>query len=463
MSNPSHTVGYHTRQQVRIKINKQKAPPFTISLSYIACVGENIRLDNGQMVDNMMQEIHMKVLIQRITLVKNGEDAVYPQHQTKIGKIAERHGYIGSSTVIWNEMVEKCQKSMVSKVEMETADMKIFFNHAHMIQITMGEEFYDNDCRIHLTKTDLPNIYVADASTHKKSELKQMNSNSIHLDSHYTTQLRFLGSEIIRQLQKTYSFTTSPLCQKIMSGNTQITTRIDRGRFIKNIGDVSLLFQCSETAVTHRNTSRGCSKQLPVLDKKLRKWFLDPQTRILLKDGARTRCNAVDVPVYKNKDEEYIAPVMIECIKDETAKGDSFAEETGIYPEDVVQEWLDSAYLQHFNEIAYVAIYENICQRTECGKRNIASEGIRAALGSYYDKAEKTILPGFFLGIDIASLGSKCSIAVVITIIISFKYQSIMWFMRFAMLKDDDSTTKASLFRSCCIHMYLIAKAQGKE
>merc|ERR1712208_154943 len=140
-----------------------------------------------------------------------------------------------------------------------------------------------------------------------------------------------------------------------------------------NIGDVSLLFQCSETAVRHRNTSEGCFKQLPVLDKQLRKWFLDPLTRILLKDGARTRCNAVDVPVYKNKDEEYIAyipdrtPVRIESIKDETAKGDSFAEETGIYPEDVVQEWLDSAYLQHFNEIAYVAIHENICQRTECG------------------------------------------------------------------------------------------------
>merc|ERR1711947_46796 len=90
-------------------------------------------------------------------------------------------------------------------------------------------------------------------------------------------------------------------------------------------------------------------------------------------------------------------------------------------------------YLQHFNEIAYVAIHENICQRTEYGKRNIASEGIRAALGSYYDKAEKIIIPGFFLGIVIASLGSKCSIVVVITIIISFIYQSIMWLMRFTM------------------------------
>merc|ERR1712074_211935 len=85
-------------------------------------------------------------------------------------------------------------------------------------------------------------------------------------------------------------------------------------------------------------------------------------------------------------------PVRIESIKGETANGDSYAEETGIYPEEVVQEWLDSAYLQHFNEIAYVAIHENICQRTECGKRNIASEGIRVALGSYYDKAEKNDL-----------------------------------------------------------------------
>ena len=65
-----------------------------------------------------MQEIHMKVLIQRVTLVKNGEDVIFPQHQTKIGKVAERHGYIGSSTVIWKKMVEKCQKSMVSKTSL---------------------------------------------------------------------------------------------------------------------------------------------------------------------------------------------------------------------------------------------------------------------------------------------------------------------------------------------------------
>jgi len=153
---------------------------------------------------------------------------------------------------------------------------------------------------------------------------------------------------------------------------------------------------------------------------------LDPLTRILLKDRACTRCNALDVPEYKNKDEEYISyipdrtTVRIELIKDAIAKGDGFAEETGIYPEDVVQELLDSAYLQHFK---YVAIHENICDMTECGKRTIASDGIRAALGNYYDKAKKMTIPGFFLGIDLVSRGSKCSIVVVITFIISFIYQ----------------------------------------
>ena len=74
----------------------------------------------------------------------------------------------------------------------EINGVKNFFNHAHMIKITTREEFYDNGCRIHLTKIALLNIYVADASTHQKSALKKMNSNSIHLDSHYTTQIRFL-------------------------------------------------------------------------------------------------------------------------------------------------------------------------------------------------------------------------------------------------------------------------------
>ena len=140
---------------------------------------------------------------------------------------------------------------------MTTTDGEIYYNHPHMIQIKVKDEFYDSKCSAKLLATDLPGIFLSDQSM-KKSTMKRMHTQSIHLDSHYTTQLHFIATEVQRELRKKYSFTNSPACQKIMKAKT--TTKIGGGRFVKSLGDASVMFECSLTTVSPANITNACYK-----------------------------------------------------------------------------------------------------------------------------------------------------------------------------------------------------------
>ena len=428
----------------------------------VYCVGEVLTLDSGMAVSNMMKEVHMKIHIQEINLINDDGNVIYPQHQSRIGREEEGYGAVGMSTIIWKDRRSRCQKTIISTIDMMTNDGTTYYNHPHMIQIKTKEEFYDNECGIKLIATDLPGIYLADVSVQKNPKMKRMHTESIHMDSHYTTQLRFLADEMERKLQQKYSFINSPACHEIM--NTQITTRLGSGRFVKNLGDVSIYFQCSSTTVTSANITESCYKHLPVLDENRHLWYLDPTTRVLLNHGAKTQCNSANVPVYKNLEGEFISylpkrtPIRTEEMEIKLRKDEGYAEDIGLYPGQVVAEWLSSAYMQHFQEISYTALYADICNKKECEDGPISADGISDALTEYYEKIRKMPIPGSFLGIDFVSLGGHCSIAVCCILILYTVNYLIGWFVRFLMLKDGNSTAKASFFRACCLNLYLIAK-----
>ena len=140
------------------------------------------------------------------------------------------------------------------------------------------------------------------------------------------------------------------------------------------------------------------------------------------------------------------------------SKDEGYAEDIGLYPGQVVAEWLSSAYMQHFQEISYTALYADICNKKECEDGPISADGISDALTEYYEKIRKMPIPGSFLGIDFVSLGGHCSIAVCCILILYTVNYLVSWFVRFLMLKDGNSTAKASFFRACCLNLYLIAK-----
>ena len=431
------------------------------STTNVYCVGDVLTLDNGMAVSNMMKEEHMKIEIQEIKLINNDGNVIYPLHQTKIGLEEEGYGYVETSTIIWTSRRPRCQKNIISTIKMTTTDGEIFYNHPNMIQIKVKEQFYDSECGAKMLATDLPGIFLSDQVT-KKSKMKRMHTQSIHLDSHYTTQLHFIAAEVQRELRKKYSFTNSPACTRIMNAKT--TTEIGGGRFVRSLGDASVLFECPLTSVSPANITDACYKQLPVLDENRRKWYLDSTTRILLEHGAKTHCSSANVPIYRNLEGELISFLPkrtsiktenLDITESETVK---YNDETGLYPEQVVSEWLKLAYMQDFQEISYTALHTDLCNKNYCENGVAPSDDVSNALAEYYNKINKIPVPGNLFGIDFVSLGGNCSIVVCCAMAIYIVNYSVNLIIRFIMLKDDSSTTKTNFFRACCLNLYLIAK-----
>ena len=103
-------------------------------------------------------------------------------------------------------------------------------------------------------------------------KLQQVNTQEINIASQFNTQIKFLTSEILRNLQDSYKFKDSPSCRTIMGGNTMITTKITGNTFFRNLGDVSILFSCKAITVSPANFTSGCYRQLPVTDKEGQNW-----------------------------------------------------------------------------------------------------------------------------------------------------------------------------------------------
>ena len=68
----------------------------------------------------------------------------------------------------------------------------------------------------------------------------------------------------------------------------------------------------------------------------------------------------------------------------------------------------------------------------------------------------KDTIPGSFLG-------GHCSIAVCCILILYIVNHLVSWIVKLMMLKDKNTTTKVSLFRACCLNLYLIAKIKPEN
>jgi hypothetical protein len=78
----------------------------TYSGTNIACVGENLRLSNGQINGNMIQKFFFQVRISSEELTISSGDVILPRHQTVIGRVRDGHGLYDMTPVILNPPAE---------------------------------------------------------------------------------------------------------------------------------------------------------------------------------------------------------------------------------------------------------------------------------------------------------------------------------------------------------------------
>ena len=436
----------------------------------IQCEGGAIYLDDGRLNTNMLREVHLNILVNEITLIDDNGDAINPAHQSLIGKISVGHGRIEDKTVVWTPKTKKkCKMANLGSLDMQTDDHNpsTFYNHPHMIQFSITGQSYDADCNFNVYETDLHDVFAMDYKKKNLLKLQKVNTQEINIASHFNTQIKFLSSEILRNLQDTYKFKNSPSCKTIMNGNAMTTTKITGSTFSRNLGDVSILFTCKITTVSPDNSTSGCYRQLPVTDEEGKNWYLDPTTRILLKSGSRTICGSSTVPIYRNTENEFITFVpkrkMVNTRKvgKTINKDDAYDEQTGLYPEDVVSNWLHSAFLQHFAEVSYAALNENMCEQQGCTKK-MTADGMSSTLGKYYRKMSELSVPGIF-GLNLEKIGGRCSIAICFLLVLYVGYHTLVWMIRFSLLKDDKTNTWTAALRASCPSVFLIANLSPRN
>ena len=130
-----------------------------------------------------------------------------------------------------------------------------------------------------------------------------------------------------------------------MDAVVQKTRRLRDDVFMRNLGDLTVSFKCSQVVVQASNTMEKCYKQLAVVHNGERK-FLDMETF----------CSLANIPVVRDTRGVLFAyepkPRNVKVTGIQTVEEKANLEEKGIYPAEVEESWLEHAFLQGFEETA---------------------------------------------------------------------------------------------------------------
>ena len=427
--------------------------------SNIECTGQTLRLFNGELNKNMIQQHHLLIEIRSYDLMLVNDAVIDPMSQVKLGSPTKEFSQSGTKTFIWKFSPDKCPLMVVMNTNLESTTGHTWFSDQHKIQITALDAYHDTRCDIKVIKTSSDNIFLAD-NTQPTSHLEHINSINIDLSVDLQIRFNFLYSEISQILHDGYK-DRNPICNNIKSTNLIDTQRIGSSKFIRNLGDISVTFKCQEVRVAPADSEK-CHSMVPVTDIKGNTWFLNPINRILMKKAITVPCTAATLPIYRNQNDQFLTfnPKRT-LIKEEMGKQYNASlpnPNTGLYPADLVKDWLNYAFLQHWSKFSYTSLANTFCQSDHCKEIQVNTD----MMSQYVSNAMKTLsnpsLPGLFLGIDIKDLGGRCSIAVVAVLILYTCYAIITWIIRLFLFKNDSIKTWAWLCRTTFPSFFLIAK-----
>ena len=426
------------------------------STTNIECQGEPMRLESGDVVANMMKRVSLQVKVHRET-VTTTKGRVTARDGQFIGFEAQGAGKAGMATYVWTPSLNQCTKVAAGEYTVQSVDGRTWFNSQHQIQIVAGESRYDEGCKTDLVSTDFEDLYIVKGTNAKR--FNELNSNSVSLNAQYQAQINYVRGEARRALNREFTTKNNQLCHFIEDNNIHSNQKADGNVFIRNLGDVTAKFECEKVIVEADNNTKECYKQVAIIDSNQDRRFMDPDTRILLEKGDKTTCTVVDVPAIQATDGRILmySPEEREVRVDALTESESVDIETkqyGIYPEDVVNAYLNSAFRKTYEEK-----WDEFTEGEEAGKtlvQSAASEAIRRY-------RESLSFPGILFGVDWEKIGNRCSIIVVgLVIIYTFKI-AVGWSARACIVYGGGRTAGESILIALCTNMHLLNEEQKKR
>ena len=177
-------------------------------------------------------------------------------------------------------------------------------------------------------------------------------------------------------------------------------------------------------------------------------------------------CVAATLPVYRNKKNQMItfnpSKTIINTIQNSQHAPNSTDENTGLYPQDLVKDWLKFSFLQHWNKFSYSSLVNILCQNDECKQGHTNIQAMSDYVGGALSKFTTMAANKFIFGFDIEKTGQICSIIVVGMLIMYSIYFLITWTIRFVLFKQEGINIGAILCRATFPNIFLITKDQTK-
>ena len=425
----------------------------TFSGSNIYCNGQSLRLSNGLVNSGMIRQEHLLIELRSRDLMIIDGKVIDPSTQTALGKPEIEHSLSGSTTFIWTYQPDKCQLMTILQTELETATGNEWFNQEVKIQITSLDTYHDTTCDLKITKTTAENIFLVDSSQ-PTSHLKHINAINIDLSIDLKIRFGYLYSEIRKILQDSYQG-RNPLCNPISRIGISETQSIGPNKFLRNMGDASVSFSCKQVQVAP-STQDECFSMAKVTDITGLTWYLNPNNRILMTRAAQVQCTPAELPIYRNtKGQLLLFNPKRTVVKEEHPAEPNITkddQDPGIYPTEMVKQWLNYAFLQHLNKFSYTNLAEAFCQG-ECSQDTFSDT---SSFKHFINANMINPLPTNWFGFDIDSIGKICSIVCSIYLTIYSIYAAIAWIIRVAIFRKDDIGFLALFLRATFPEFYII-------
>ena len=126
--------------------------------SNVACTGADMRLENGNLNTNILQQLHYKIKILPTNLIVSNKKVIDPYTQTVLGPFNSGHASSLTATFIWVPERPQCDKLKMMDATFESTTADVWFNDDTQIQLRVTDTFYDQDCKIKLMNTDVPGL-----------------------------------------------------------------------------------------------------------------------------------------------------------------------------------------------------------------------------------------------------------------------------------------------------------------
>ena len=423
----------------------------------IECQGQSIRLHNGQINKNMIRQVIQEVKIQKVQIIVDNNQALLQSGEV-IGNAYNGYGTVDAKSVIWTApQANECQKSIITTLKLTSRDGTSYINKDHMIKIDKKNRAYNPQCKISYWETNDKNLHIMDVKDADK--LQMFDKSSVLVSSHIQTQLDFLGSRVASVIKDAYSVAMDPQCHEINLAPLHKTLKLSANKYTRNLGDISVVFTCKPLTVELDTNHTQCFVHPPILMGNNEAKYIDPETRIIIDNSIPTACSRDSSPILKATNGQFyaISPKPIEITPDQNKLNDNANQQKthGLYPQEVVEDWLANAYLPHITR-SYSLTYE-------WGKMDKSFNSMVGHLTETYDNLKNFNVKDVLLGLNFDHIGAQCGVASLCILIALLGYWTVELALKLILVHDKTKSYKQTFVEAGFGHLRVLSQWHKKN